>query len=144
MIKGHLKPVSLLSTSELVDLVYKELLAEMEFKARTGNRLDAGKKELRERAEKLAADQEHLLEGRKGAVLLGPKPNQRKLRSMPRLFQVVKRLLKLDIDKFLDFCSITLETIDSFHLPEDELRELISEARTGTRSIKPIPLGEKN
>lgn len=82
--------------------------------------------------EKLPAEADQGLEGRRYALAISPRRTERSIVSMARL------LKRLGLALFLKGCSIPLKYIDE-HLAAVDQKGVIAEARTGARVITASP-----
>lgn len=128
-------PPDELTLRDLADELGEKLALADLFQAETGDRLKELKDEMRTRFEVYPADQTAVVRGSRYLIELGVKKNERTIISLP----AVRRKLKMKIGDFLEFCGMTLKVFDRV-VPEDRQAGLISEERSGPRSIKAVDL----
>jgi hypothetical protein len=98
---------------------------------------DEARKQIQVLYDSSPADQPFTLKGDKYEIQIGPRENERKITSMAKLFKAVTQKV------FLDHCSFPMKIIDAL-LPGDKQKDLVLQARTGTRPVKAVPLATEN
>ena len=78
-----------------------------------------------------AADQSFIEHGARFTCIVGQRENERKITDMRKLAKLLK-------DRFFSICSVPLKKLDA-ELPADQHIGLVTQARTGTRSVKVVP-----
>lgn len=70
--------------------------------------------------------------GTRFTCIVGPRENERKITDMRKLAKILK-------DRFFAICSVALKKLDAEGLSDEQLKGLVTQDRTGTRSVKVVP-----
>lgn len=122
--------MSTLERAQIID-EYGDLQRRVkEFKL-TQDRYEALGKTIQSWYEESDPEMPYLAEGLRYTITVSAKENQRKIKSIPKLYKFFGR------EKFLEICSVALGVLDKT-LPEWLHAEHIVTARTGKRRLDPI------
>ncbi len=94
---------------------------------------EAARKELQALYDASDAGASYTLKGEHFEIQIGPRENERAIKSIPALIKALTQKV------FNQVAKVPLKVIDAL-VPADQRGEFIVEARTGSRSVKAIPL----
>jgi len=77
------------------------------------------------------------VEGRRYQLQLSARRNERKITSIKKVFNLLKK--RIGVDGFLAGITIPLGELIDKHTTKDEQKTLLVESRTGARTIKVVP-----
>lgn len=97
---------------------------------------EAARKQLQALYDASPADQQFTLKTDLFEIQIGPRENERAIKSLPALIKALTQKV------FNQVAKVPLKVIDAL-VPADQHGEFIVEARTGSRSVKAIPVNKE-